>query len=251
MMEEHQPLISQDGSRRRNPSERCPCLLYSQGCPEERVLENPQMINQWEDLTDIKVEDEEEWMMGDPSCRSEVEEEIPEDFNTEKPSKNCYGNVILSLNSKAEDEDTMQRSSGETLITLNVHPGLHRTDVSYNLPNHEEPEGDKRFQCGKVFSKRSRLSTHRRILPGKKPDCCEECGKHFTKKSHLVSHERSHTEEKPYSCSECGKWFTEKSSLVRHEKSHTGEKPYSCSECGKCFIGKSYLVIHQKSHTGE
>ena len=45
------------------------CLLY---CPE--LL---QMTNQGEDLTDIKVEDEEERMMGDPPCKSEVEDDIP------------------------------------------------------------------------------------------------------------------------------------------------------------------------------
>ncbi|XP_044132515.1 oocyte zinc finger protein XlCOF7.1-like [Bufo gargarizans] len=82
MMEEHQPLISQDESRRRNPPKRCPCPLYSQDCPEEKVPENPQMINQGEDLSDIKVEDKEERMMGDPLCKSEVEEDIPGDVTT-------------------------------------------------------------------------------------------------------------------------------------------------------------------------
>ncbi|XP_066450522.1 zinc finger protein 208-like [Eleutherodactylus coqui] len=35
MMEDQQPLTSPDGSRQRNPPERCPSPLYSQDCPEE------------------------------------------------------------------------------------------------------------------------------------------------------------------------------------------------------------------------
>ncbi|XP_040284996.1 zinc finger protein 316-like isoform X2 [Bufo bufo] len=77
MMEAPQPLTSPDGLIERNPPERCPRLLYSQDCPEEKLPENHQMTNQGEDVTDIKVEDEEERMMGDPPCKSEVEEDIP------------------------------------------------------------------------------------------------------------------------------------------------------------------------------
>ncbi|XP_040284970.1 gastrula zinc finger protein XlCGF66.1-like isoform X2 [Bufo bufo] len=77
MMEAPRPLTSPDALRERNPPERCPRPLYSQDCPEEKLPENPQMTNQGEDVTDIKVEDEEERMMGDPPCKSEVEEDIP------------------------------------------------------------------------------------------------------------------------------------------------------------------------------
>ncbi|XP_044146913.1 zinc finger protein 667-like [Bufo gargarizans] len=48
------------GLIQRNFSERCPRPLYSQDCPEEKLPENHQMTNQGEDVTDIKVEDEEE-----------------------------------------------------------------------------------------------------------------------------------------------------------------------------------------------
>ncbi|XP_056407029.1 gastrula zinc finger protein XlCGF71.1-like [Hyla sarda] len=154
----------------------------------------------------------------------------------ENPSKNSEGNFMLSLNDKGEDEDMMERSSGEDLLTPNVHP-----DLSYNNPpDHEEPSPDQ-----------PHIVTTRTELKHGKGSYCEECGKEFTKRSELITHKKSHTGEKLYSCSECGKCFAQKSNLVRHEKIHTGEKSYSCSECGTCFISNSDLVTHRKSHTGD
>ncbi|XP_044139757.1 gastrula zinc finger protein XlCGF17.1-like [Bufo gargarizans] len=188
-----------------------------------------------------------------------MEEHQPLISQAENSHKNSEGNVMLSLNYKAEDEDIMQCSSGEN---LNVHPGLHSTDLSYNPSDHEESSSDQsqiattsagqkggeRFQ---VITKRSSLSTDRRIRTREKTFSCPQCGKYFAYKSALVRHERSHTGEKPYSCSECGKYFAHKAHLARHERSHTGEKPNSCSECGKYFACKSHLVRHEKSHTGD
>ncbi|XP_075689408.1 uncharacterized protein LOC142657829 [Rhinoderma darwinii] len=292
----------QYGSSRRNPPERCPSPLYSQDCPEENhnVPENHQCENlmdikvevkdeaeaemdlitsplysqdcpeeshnvpenhQGEDLTNIKAEVEEERVRGDQPCKSE----IPGAVTTETHSKDSEGNIMLSINYKVEDEDILQQSSGENLITLNVHPRLHSTNLQYNSPNHEAPspdqsqivttstgqKGGKRFQCDKQFTKSSGIFTNKRFHTGEKPYSCPLCEKSYTEKSSLVVHERIHTGENPYSCSECGKCFKKKSHLVKHEKIHTGEKPYSCSECGKCFTYKSNLVTHERSHTGE
>ncbi|XP_075693362.1 uncharacterized protein LOC142660517 isoform X2 [Rhinoderma darwinii] len=254
----------QYGSSCRNPPGRCPSPLYSQDCPEENhnVPEN----HQGEDLTNIEAGDkEEERVRGDQPCKCEVEEEIPGGVTRENPSKNSEGKFMLSLNYKVEDEDIMQQSSGENPITLNVHPGLHSTDLSYNFPNHEEPspdqsqivttstsqKGGKRFKCDKKFTKGPSRFTNRRSRTREKPYSCSECGKCFTHQSILAVHLRSHTGEKPYSCSECGKCFTHQSSLAVHKRSHTGEKPYSCSECGKCFTNQSHLARHVRSHTGE
>ncbi|XP_056406763.1 zinc finger protein 260-like isoform X1 [Hyla sarda] len=260
MMEDHRPLTSQDGVIDRNPPERCPRPLYSQDCPEGNVPEK----HQGGDLTNNKVEDEEERMRDHHPCMREVKEKIPGGVTPENPSKNSEGNFMLSLNDKGEDEDMMERSSGEDLLTPNVHP-----DLSYNNPpDHEEPspdqphivttrtdqKGGKRIQCdecGKEFTKRSDLVMHRKSHTRKKQYVCSECGKGYKHKSNLVKHDQIHTGKKPYSCSECGKCFKDKSVLLLHDKIHSGENSYLCSECGKCFRGKSYFIIHKRIHTGE
>ncbi|XP_073522575.1 uncharacterized protein [Phyllobates terribilis] len=277
MEEEPRPCASPDRFRIEYPPERCPAPLYAQ---DSHQLDEADATSGG-DQTDIKVDDEEqrmmgdqpcmsdvkEEMMGDQPCMSDVKEETPGDDTTENSCKNSEENFILLLNYKIEDEDPVEHYSGENLFALNMHPGIYSTDRSYNPHSHKETSSDqsqiipntdlkvgKRFQCnecGKEFTKSSSFLSHRRTYRGEKPYSCSECGKCFRDKSSLVRHERSHTGEKPYSCPECGKSFVQKSDLVKHQRSHTGEKLYPCSECGKCFTSKSNLVTHQRIHTGE
>ncbi|XP_069819487.1 oocyte zinc finger protein XlCOF22-like [Dendropsophus ebraccatus] len=261
----------QYGGSDRNPPERCPRPLYSQDCPEGNH--------------NIKVEDEEERMRGDPPCMSEVKEEMLGDVT---PAEN---QSARNLRNKAEAENPRQRSSGENLLTLMLRP-----DRSYNPPSHRELSPDqsqifatstpckggkmhhcgecgKQFtknsdlfahrksqshdklhlcpECGKCFMTKAKLMDHQKSHRGIRPFLCSECGKQFMLKSDLVKHQRIHTGEKPYSCPECGKCFTDRSNLLTHERIHTGEKPFSCSLCGKCFTEKSSLVTHERIHTGE
>ncbi|XP_056406837.1 zinc finger protein ZFP2-like [Hyla sarda] len=248
----------QYGVMDRNPPERCPRPLYSQDCPEGNVPEK----HQGGDLTNYKVEDEEERMRGHHPCMREVKEEIPGGVTPGNPSKNSEGNFMLFLNDRGDGE-IMERSSGEDLLTPNVHPYL-----SYNNPpDHEESSPDQPHifttteqkeseslqcdECGKQFTRRSDLVIHSESHTEEKPYVCSVSEKPYITQSHLQLHEKSHTEEKTYLCLECGKCFVDRSSLVMHEIIHADEKPYSCLECGKCFGDRSSLVMHEKSHTGE
>ncbi|XP_056403939.1 zinc finger protein 432-like isoform X1 [Hyla sarda] len=265
IMEDQQPLTSPDGVMDRNPPERCPRPLYSQDCPEGNVPEN----HQGGDLTNIKVEDEEERIMDHHPCMREVKEEIPGGVTPENSSKIVWENFMLFPNFKVEDEDVTPHSSGENMLSLNAHPGAYSTDLLYyNPPNHEEPSSyqsqmyptktdPKNSQSfysdafGRLFTKRPAYVRYRKSQAGEKLYSCAECGKCFKSKLSFVKHERTHTRENPFSCLECGKCFTSKSDFVMHERIHRGEKPYSCSECGKCFHTKAYLVLHEKRHRGE
>ncbi|KAM4045151.1 uncharacterized protein ACNLHF_008956 isoform 1-T3 [Anomaloglossus baeobatrachus] len=240
-----------------NRLERCPAPPYSQDYADRL---------QGEDLTDIKVEDEEEQTMADQLCMSDMNEKNPEEQTTGKTSNNSEEEVVLPPNYKVEEGNTMQHSSAENLIALNVHPGFDTTDFSYkhDAPSSDQSQivtsstilnGGKLFQldeCEKSqFTQSSGLLTNKRSLTGKKTYKCLECGRCFPQKSNLVTHGRTHTGEKPFPCSECGKYFTHKSSLVVHKNIHTGERPFSCSECKKCFTHKSSLIKHERSHRGE
>ncbi|CAJ0958032.1 unnamed protein product [Ranitomeya imitator] len=269
-----------DGSRRRNPPERCPRPLYPQDCPEENqnVLEKHQVDDAGpltgsvyggtvlievigEDLTKNKVknETEEEAMTrGDQPCVSDGKEEIPIHVSSGNP---CENNG-LSLNCK--EEDIRKQSNGENLITLHGPPRLHSISLPYNPPNHEEPSpeqshivttipGDKvdsRFQCDKQLPKSSDFLTQRKHK-GKKPYSCSEFIKCFPNKSKLIRQERIHSGEKPFSSLECGKSYTETPSLIRHQRIHTAMTPYPRSECGKCLTDESKFVRHQRIHTGQ
>ncbi|XP_044144891.1 zinc finger protein 41-like [Bufo gargarizans] len=277
--------------RERNTPERCPRTRTVQDCLEKKVQENHQMTNQVEDLTIIKVEDEEDWMMGDPPYMSDVEEDDPVHVTTETPSKNSKRKIMLPIKYEEDDEDITQCSSRENDITCNVHPESPSTDPSYNPPNDEEPspdrsqittnpdlscnlsnheepspdqsqivttdagpEVDTKFESDedeKQNTKVSGLFILRKSPQSEPSYICSHCGKSFTNKAYLLAHQRNHKGEKPYICSECGKCFIYKSQFANHERSHTGEKPYACSECGKCYTNKSALIKHHRSHTGE
>ena len=65
---------------------------------------------------------------------------------------------------------------------------------------------------------------------------CEECGKCFSNKKVLESHRATHSDARPFVCSECGKTFRQQSALYVHNRSHQPDdvkNRYPCDQCDK------------------
>lgn len=65
---------------------------------------------------------------------------------------------------------------------------------------------------------------------------CEECGKCFSNKKVLESHRATHSDARPFVCSECGKTFRQQSALYVHNRSHQPDdvkNKYPCDQCDK------------------
>ena len=80
---------------------------------------------------------------------------------------------------------------------------------------------------------------------------CDDCDQKFTRRDRLTIHKRIHTVEKPYKCDVCYKEFTTNGNMTRHKRTHSGEKPYACDICQKKFENNTKMIIHKRIHTGE
>ena len=95
--------------------------------------------------------------------------------------------------------------------------------MAYKTPTSNDPNSTKRYMCN-----------------------FKACGKTFSVRSHLDTHKVTHTGEKRYVCNECGGRFTQSSSLRNHRIAiHTKQFPHVCSLCSKGFLLPSQLKKHR------
>lgn len=95
--------------------------------------------------------------------------------------------------------------------------------MAFKTPTSNDPNSSKRYMCN-----------------------FKTCGKTFSVRSHLDTHKVTHTGEKRYVCNECGGRFTQSSSLRNHRIAiHTKQFPHVCSLCSKGFLLPSQLKKHR------
>ncbi|XP_066451372.1 oocyte zinc finger protein XlCOF8.4-like [Eleutherodactylus coqui] len=267
MMEDQQPLTSQDRSGKRTSPESRPSPLHPQDYP---------LFPQGNDLKNIDaaaiVVKEEVNVRGDERWK----EEIPTDTRPDAGTRSS-GEYRMSSGLKPEDCSIAQDTLEEPTIIPDKPSALHSkhlssdpttqvllSDASQTTEPDKSHSRDVEYQKAPTAEKallhsenrrcsigESDLAPHERSHTGAKPLSCLEFVQCFFLKSSLNVHQKIQTGEKPYSCSECRECFTMKEDLARHQRTHTAEKLFSCLECGKCFVEKSRLIRHQRTHTGE
>lgn len=94
----------------------------------------------------------------------------------------------------------------------------------------------------------SGVNQNQRIL--KPTFSCEVCGKLFHKRSRLSSHIIVHSEEKEFVCSVCNKGFKNKPQLRRHSNTHSAVPNFCCNICGRGFKHNDVAKHIRRFHTG-
>ncbi|KAM3913586.1 oocyte zinc finger protein XlCOF8.4-like [Leptodactylus fuscus] len=269
MMEDQQPLTSEDSGSMENPPEESVRPLYSQNCLEE----NPKVPADPQDedviIIDNDIIKEEPCVTGDELYGKEESPSYVSPASGHVDMITAEEYHLSSQDGDVEDSAAPTADMSSSSLSLEyclqyggpaAKPyecsdcGKQFSQKSYLSRHQTVHSADKPFtcnKCGKGFSRSECLLLHQRVHMGVKPFICSECGKSFGGKSDLIKHQRTHTGEKPFPCAECGKSFSRKCTLLQHYRTHTGERPYTCMLCMKSFTCKSVLIAHNRTHTGE
>lgn len=120
-------------------------------------------------------------------------------------------------------------------------------NVHYTHTHRDKPQYDCEV-CGRAFSVKRELATHRRLHDGQPTHRCAQCHKEFGTKQLLRKHELWHTGERSHVCPQCSKAFFQKGHLTQHLMIHAGGRNHACHLCPKTFIFKFDLNRHMKIH---
>lgn len=124
-------------------------------------------------------------------------------------------------------------------------------DLRRHIQNHVDKFYFRCDQCGRNFSKRYLLLSHKTTHSGELPYACDECDRKFGHSSTLYKHKQTHFEynERQFVCYLCDRRCSRKATLDRHLKTHIGEKSFVCDVCDKRFARNSTLNHHKLLHT--
>ena len=123
------------------------------------------------------------------------------------------------------------------------HPKSYHFSTNSILPDAQNIECG---ECGKMFSQKSDLTRHIKIIHSKIKDFeCLECDKRFCQNQDLAQHVNIvHRKIKSFECPECSHKSLKKSSLISHfKKVHNNKK----MECQKRFCQNQGLAQHVNS----
>ncbi|XP_026464054.1 zinc finger protein 317-like [Ctenocephalides felis] len=160
------------------------------------------------------------------------------------------------------------KASYKTRNILELHIKSHKNTLECNLNEINDISEEKNENitdviqenlslicdlCGKIFTKRTSLTQHKKRSHGEARYSCELCD--FSSKSsfNLRRHLISHTSERPIICDQCGMAFRNASALKEHILyAHNKDCQHQCEMCPKKFKVKSALSRHlQSCHSNE